>query len=388
MKLTIHLKVSEKTNREKLLKLEELYSKYQMALSLFYNYARDNKVYELRKKTLIERELQKLYYTVKESLALHSQLVQSARRDIANDMVSWLEVGGEYPKLNEKPVTLVYGRSYRLFEHGKEFKLWAKICGIPYPLEPGDRQLELIRKAKKIGEATLFKRDGKWYLNVSVEIQESKPINPKGVLGVDLGLKNTAVIAGSKPIFIKHRHLLYKITRYWKQNDKLKSKLSKGQRTSKRIKKLWRKIARINDFIAHDTSAKIVQIAVQSQKAIALERLEVPNNGYNRVWSRRLSNWVRGKIIRYVQYKAKLNGIPVILVNPAYSSRKCHVCGGDGERFSSTFKCKVCGRTYNADFNASVNIARRAMSLLARRCNPASVGLRNDGRKLPTFSGE
>ena len=151
---------------------------------------------------------------------------------------------------------------------------------------------------------------------------------------------------------------------------------------------MWRKIARINNFIAHDTSAKIVKLAVQSQKAIALEKLEVSNNGYNRMWSRRLSNWVRGKIIRYVQYKAKLNGIPVILVNPSYSSRKCHVCGGDGERFSSIFKCKVCGRTYNADFNASVNIALRAKPLLAGLCNRASVGLRDDGRKLPTFSGE
>jgi len=345
--------------------LEELYGKYQTALKLFYGYARDNQLHKLGKRSLIEKELQKLYYAVKESLNLHSQLVQSARRDTVNDVMSWLEVGGKYPKLSEKPLTLVYGRSYRLFEQGKEFKLWAKICGVAYPLELGDRQLELIRKARKIGEAKLFRRDGKWYLNASIEIQKSEPIKPKGVLGVDLGLKNSAAISGSKPIFIKHRHLLYKITRYWRQIDKLKSKLPKGQRTSKRIKRLWRKIARINNFIAHDASAKIVKLAAQSQKAIALEKLEVPNNGYNKKWSRRLSNWVRGKIIKYVRYKAKLNGIPVIEVDPAHSSRKCHLCGGDGERFSQTFKCKVCGRTYNADFNASINIARRATSLLA-----------------------
>jgi len=45
---------------------------------------------------------------------------------------------------------LVHGRSYRLFEQGKEFELWAKICGVAYPLELGDRQLELVRRAKKI----------------------------------------------------------------------------------------------------------------------------------------------------------------------------------------------------------------------------------------------
>jgi len=388
LKLTVQLKVSEKTNREKLLKLEKLYDKYQMALRLFYNYAKDNKVYELGKRTLIENELQKLYYTVKESLELHSQVVLSARRDIVDDIMSWVKTGGDYPNLTEKPITLVYGRSYRLFEHGKEFKLWAKICGIPYPLELGDRQLQLIRKAKKIGEAKLFKRNGKWFLHVTVEVEENRPLKPKGVLGVDLGLRNSATVCSSRPIFIKHRHLLYKITYYWRQIDRLKSKLPKGQRTSKRIRRLWTKIRRINNFIAHDTSAKIVKIAIREQKAIALEKLEVPNNGHNRKWSRRLSNWVRGKITKYIQYKAKLNGIPVIFVNPAHTSRKCHLCGGDGERFSSIFKCKVCGRIYNADFNASKNIAKRAKSLLAGVSNPPCRGLRDEPTKLPTFSGE
>ena len=275
-----------------------------------------------------------------------------------------------------------------MFEHGKEFKLWAKICGVAYPLELGDRQLELIRKAKRIGEVKLLRRDGEWYLYVSVEVEEAEPINPRGVLGVDLGLRNSAVIAGSRPIFLKHRHLLYKITHYWSLIDRFKSKLPKGQRTSKRIKKLWRKISRINDFIAHDTSAKIVKLAVEERRAIALERLEVPNKSFNKELSRRVSNWIRGKVIKYVEYKAKLNGIPVIEVSPAYSSQKCHICGGDGERFSSIFKCKVCGRTYDADYNASVNIARRATSLLAGLRNRAPTGLRDDGRKPPILSGE
>ncbi len=66
MRLTVQLKVSEKTNKRKLLLLEELYGKYQTALKLFYNYAKDNKLHRLGKRSLIERGLQKLYYAVKE----------------------------------------------------------------------------------------------------------------------------------------------------------------------------------------------------------------------------------------------------------------------------------------------------------------------------------
>jgi len=102
LKLTVQLKVSEKTNKTKLLLLEELYGKYQAALRFFYNYAKSNQLHRLGKRSLIEKELQKLYYTVKESLKLHSQLVQSARRDVVNDIMSWLKVGREYPKLGEK----------------------------------------------------------------------------------------------------------------------------------------------------------------------------------------------------------------------------------------------------------------------------------------------
>ena len=71
----------------------------------------------------------------------------------------------------------------------------------------------------------------------------------------------------------------------------------------------------------------------------------------------------------------------MIKVEPAYTSQRCHLCGGKGERFSSIFKCKVCGKTCDADFNASVNIARRAMSLLAGLSNPAHVGLGGEGIK-------
>jgi transposase len=80
-----------------------------------------------------------------------------------------------------------------------------------------------------------------------------------------------------------------------------------------------------------------------------------------------------------------MNGIPIILVGSNYTSRKCHICDADGTRVSSIFKCKVCGREYDADFNASCNIAQRAMLSLSM----GSVTLplsdySDDDVKLPT----
>jgi transposase len=45
---------------------------------------------------------------------------------------------------------------------------------------------------------------------------------------------------------------------------------------------------------------------------------------------------------------------------------------------------KMNRRKYDADYNASVNIARRDLALLAGLCNPASGGLEDEPTELPT----
>jgi len=52
-------------------------------------------------------------------------------------------------------------------------------------------------------------------------------------------------------------------------------------------------------------------------------------------------------------------------------------------------QAKVSGKTnrrkYDADYNASVNIARRDLALLAGLSNPARRGLQDEPTKLPTL---
>lgn len=62
-----------------------------------------------------------------------------------------------------------------------------------------------------------------------------------------------------------------------------------------------------------------------------------------------------------IVYKAKLNGIRVVYVNPGDTSNTCHRC----ERVTSVegreFRCAKRGSVYNRDLNASINIARALM---------------------------
>ncbi|NYT08518.1 MAG: transposase, partial [Methanosarcinales archaeon] len=56
-------------------------------------------------------------------------------------------------------------------------------------------------------------------------------------------------------------------------------------------------------------------------------------------------------------YKALAAGVPLVLVDPAYTSQTCHQCGEHGIRNGKSFKCHVCGWSGDADFNGAKNIA-------------------------------
>jgi transposase len=59
-----------------------------------------------------------------------------------------------------------------------------------------------------------------------------------------------------------------------------------------------------------------------------------------------------------VAYKAQAAGVPLVLVDPAYTSQTCHVCGHRGHRSGLKFSCTTCG-VFDADINSAKNIAAR-----------------------------
>jgi len=76
-------------------------------------------------------------------------------------------------------------------------------------------------------------------------------------------------------------------------------------------------------------------------------------------------------IPKQIEWGAKKRGLPVVFVNPAYSSQECNRChyvSRENRPNQQTFCCVVCGHQSHADTNASRNLACRAEDEALRQC--------------------
>jgi IS605 OrfB family transposase len=224
--------------------------------------------------------------------------------------------------------------------------------------------LALYRK----GESDLVCRDGMWFLNATCEVPEA-PLNtdPVDFLGIDLGIVNIATTSDGE--IMAGREL----NRGRVRERQLRGKLQKKNTPSakRRLKKRRRKEARRAKDINHKIAKHVVAEAERTGRGIALEdltgirervRLRKPQRAAH-------SSWSFAQPGAFIAYKARKGGVPVVYVDPAYTSRTCAECGhiDKANRVSQAwFACRNCGFVDHADRNGSRNIQARAWEVWRR----------------------
>lgn len=157
-----------------------------------------------------------------------------------------------------------------------------------------------------------------------------------------------------------------KLNRYRRRQRQLRAKLQKkGTRSAKRLlKRQRRKESRRSRDANHVISKRIVAEAERTSRGIALEDLKGIRQRVRQRKPQRaaLHSWSFQQLGSFLIYKAKRAGVPVVLVNPAYSSRECAECSYTHRHnriCQASFTCRSCGVVAHADRNASRVLARR-----------------------------
>ena len=221
-----------------------------------------------------------------------------------------------------------------------------------------------------------------WYISVCVETKVEGLEEPTQPVGIDLGIKDLAVVAteelhvrtfGSINKTVRVKKLERKLRRYQRKINRQRSMRPSGtelsdlknyQKTKKRIQLIYRTLTNIRNNYLHQVTTWVVKT---KPSAIVLEDLAVSNMMRNRHLAKAIQDQKFYTFRTMITYKAARNSIPVILADPFYpSSKTCHNCGCVKRSLSlseRTFTCEDCSYSMDRDINAAMNLAHLAANL-------------------------
>jgi putative transposase len=194
-----------------------------------------------------------------------------------------------------------------------------------------------------------------------------KPYAPESVLSLDTNersLDGVLIGEGSGiPIRAEFPNVAVIQQRHHDRRKRLQKKKANDRRTSRTLcrREGKREHHRV-EYRLHQVADIILSFAKSQESAIVLEDLTGIRHKKNKDMNRRLSMWPRRELHRIIEYKAEDKGIPIVKVDPRYSSKKCPACGSiQHSRMGAEFECE-CGWHMDRHINASINLLQTASS--------------------------
>ena len=245
-----------------------------------------------------------------------------------------------------------------------------------------DRSRMLHRpKGGKVVTARIVRRgSGRWYVHITFEadkryrseIDLSEPAQPEAY---DLGLCD--IITDSKGEKIEapdfYAGCENEIARLQRQIESMEDG-PKRRKKQRRLSVLHDKVRRRRDGYLDGVANQMVS----GHSAVILEDLRLRRmmeRDDNPAPRRKLfTEAALGILVRKVEAKAERACIPLVKVDPAYTTRTCSCCGHVGVKMPLTkrvFSCPRCGLEMDRDHNAALNILGSGMGTLRGSAEPS-----------------
>lgn len=316
-----------------------------------------------------------IYGILREQYGLRSQMAINCIREVDARYKGKLKANrdSDMPVVfKQRHYALNYPRDYRIVDHDT-ISINTVHGRVKASYACGEYQHSLLDGSEWAIDSSMISmhRDGKVFINIVIEkeMPGTTLLNKDGIVGVDLGMNFVAVTTDSagKTRFYGGGMIKY---RRWLDDKHRQEAQSKGTRAAKRF--LKRQSGRERRFVTaqnHIIAKDIVAKALESfgSPIISMEDLAgIRQQRYVGKGQRtRLAKWAFFQLQQFIEYKALERGVPVVYVNPAYTSQVCPKCGhtekGNRNKRLHVFKCKQCGYTSNDDRVGSMNVRDRGV---------------------------
>ena len=218
--------------------------------------------------------------------------------------------------------------------------------------------------------------NGKWILTFGMECENQTPELTEKKVGIDLGIKDLAVVAIDNESAVFHninksqsvrklkRKMIYlqrSISRKYEQN-RVGNKYFKTNnilRQEIKLRRLHTRLSNIRNNYIHQCTHYIVS---KLPCRVVMEDLNVSGMMKNRHLSKAIQEQRFFEFIRQMKYKCEWNDIEFIQVSRFYpSSKTCSNCGcikHDLKLSDRTYSCSECGFVIDRDLNAAINLMK------------------------------
>jgi putative transposase len=250
------------------------------------------------------------------------------------------------------------------------------------PTKKRNKRKQVVCERVKILGATVSCEAGHWYVSIQVEITREHPKTPEPVVGVDVGLKQAAVVSDGRRLenqrpFALHLKKLGKLQRQLSKKQKTKDPETKRTVFSKNYEKQRLKVARKHQQIAtlrRDVQHKFTTELARTCGVIGIEDLNILGMMANRKLARAVADAAMGQLLQFLKTKVATAGGELFIASRWFpSTKRCSCCGHVKKRMPlkhRTYQCQICGLVIDRDWNAALNLAWFARELLRQRAEP------------------
>ncbi len=299
--------------------------------------------------------------------------LQSSLKNLSDSFARFFTKQNKHPRYKSKKNPV---QSYTTKNVNNSIAVIGKSIKLP--------KLGLVRFAKSreikgmIIKATIRKNpSGKYFVAVVVEEKIEQLPKTNSTIGIDLGIRDFAIFSNGRKV-ANHKFTSKMEKKLIREQKKLSRRAllakSKGINLleAKNYQKQRRKVALLHEKVMNqrnDFLNKLTTQIIKNHDVICVEDLNTKGMLRNHRLARSISDVSWSSFVDKLIYKAEWYGKEIIKVDRWYeSSQICHQCGHkDGKKplHIREWTCPNCGNTNDRDINASKNILKEGLRIMA-----------------------